>query len=55
MSPCSSDHTITRLFNGAFVVVVGVGDKESPNLLIVRTGQIVTVHGITLEVGCDMA
>jgi hypothetical protein len=53
MSPCSSDHTITRLFNGAFVVVVGVGDEESPNLLIVRTSQIVTAHVVTIRKGCD--
>ena len=45
MSPCRSDHPITRCkCNGALVVVVGVGGQEPPNLLIVRTGQIVTAH-----------
>jgi hypothetical protein len=40
--------------NGALVVVVEVGGSSPPNLLIVRTGQIVTSHDATLEVGCDM-
>jgi hypothetical protein len=40
-------------FNGAFVVVVGVGDKEPPNLLIVRTGQIVTAHANTIFTRCN--
>ena len=40
-------------YDGALVVVVEVSDKKPPNLLIVRTGQIVTTHVITLREGCD--
>ena len=31
-------------YDGALVVVVGVGGRTPPNLLIARTGQIVTSH-----------
>ena len=40
--------------DGAPVVVVGVGGKWPPNLLIIRTGQIVTAHIPTLRKGCDV-
>ena len=40
--------------NGALVVVVGVGGSSPPNLLIVRTGRIVTFQGTTQKVGDDM-
>ena len=39
--------------NGALVVVVEVGGKSPPNLLIVRTGQIFTAHIATLQVRCN--
>lgn len=38
-------------YDGALVVVVEVGGNEPPNLLIVRTGQIVTTHIATLREG----
>ena len=39
--------------SGALVVVVEVGSCTPPNLLIVRTGQIVTAHTTTLRSRCD--
>ena len=39
--------------NGALVVVVEVGGKSPPNLLIVRTGQIFTAHATKLQVPCN--
>ena len=39
--------------NGALVVVVGVGGKSPPNLLIVRTGQIFTAHVAKLQAPCN--
>ena len=39
--------------DGALVVVVEVGGKKPPNLLIVRTGQIFTAHATKLQVPCN--